>query len=280
MLTRSQLKEILARYDLAPLKRLGENYLIDGNIKDKIISAARVSKDDVILEIGPGLGALTMDLTETGAAVTAVEKDRKACAILEELAGNSFPNLKIVNGDILKFGLESITQSKKIKLVGNLPYYITTPVIEYILRNKRLITAAIIMVQKEVASRLLAKPDTEDYGSLSCFVQYHANPKYIYTVKRTCFYPAPDVDSAILRLDILDKPSVELKDEELFFRIVRGSFNQRRKSIINSLSREAVLDIPKEELAAILERVGLDPTARPETLSLADFAKIATAIAK
>ena len=280
MLTRSQLKEIFVRYDFAPLKRLGENYLIDGNIKDKIISASRISKDDLILEVGPGLGALTMDLAETGAAVTAVEKDRKACAILEELAGNSFPNLKIVNGDILKFDLNSIAQSKKIKVTGNLPYYITTPVIEYILRNKRLINAAIIMVQKEVASRLLAEPATEDYGSLSCFVQYHTRPEYIHTVKRTCFYPVPDVDSAILRLDVLERPPVEVKDEELFFRIVRGAFNQRRKSIINSLSREAVLGIVKEELAAILNRAGIDQAARPETLGLADFAKIANAIAK
>jgi len=276
MLTKTQLKDIFARHDFAPLKRLGENYLIDGNIKDKIISALHVSGDDLILEIGPGLGALTIDLAKTGAGIFAVEKDKKAAAILNDTAPDEFPNLKIINGDILKFDLDSVVKfPSRIKVVGNLPYYITTPVIEYILQNKGLITSAVIMVQKEVASRLLAKPGTKDYSSLSCFVQYHTRPEYIYTVKRTCFYPAPEVDSAILKLEILPKPSVQVKDEERLFKIVRGAFNQRRKSIINSLSREAVLGIRKEELAAILNNAGVDPASRPETLSLADFARIA-----
>jgi 16S rRNA (adenine1518-N6/adenine1519-N6)-dimethyltransferase len=274
MLNKTQLNEIFIRHDFAPLKRLGENYLIDGNIRDKIISVARLSKDDIVLEIGPGLGALTLDLAKTGASVIAVEKDKKACAILTDLVGSVFPNLEIVNADVLKFDMGGAVGSRKLKVIGNLPYYITTPVIEYLLRNKDLVTTAIIMVQKEVASRLLAKPGTKDYSSLSCFVQYHTRPEYIYTVKRTCFYPAPKVDSAIVRMDVLGTPSVRVKDEERFFRIVRGAFNQRRKSIVNSLSREAVLNIPKDELTAILNNAGIDPAARPETLNLSDFAKI------
>ena len=304
MLNKTQLNEIFARHDFAPLKKLGENYLIDGNIRDKIISAAHLSKDDVVLEIGPGLGALTVDLAKTGASVIAVEKDRKACAILTNLVGSIFPNLEIVNADILKFDLGSAIERfhrsragfpalgnrvggippkrsdgvenlpYRVKVVGNLPYYVTTPIIELLLKNKHLVTAAIIMVQKEVAARLLAKPGTKDYSSLSCFVQYHTRLEYIYTVKRTCFYPAPKVDSAIVRMDVLDTPSVRVKDEERFFRIVRGAFNQRRKSIVNSLSREAVLNIPKDELTAILNNAGIDPAARPETLNLSDFAKI------
>ncbi|MDD3905343.1 MAG: 16S rRNA (adenine(1518)-N(6)/adenine(1519)-N(6))-dimethyltransferase RsmA [Candidatus Omnitrophica bacterium] len=276
MLTKNQIREIFKRYDFAPLKRLGENYLIDSNIKDKIIAAAGVSANDTVLEIGPGLGALTSDLASAADSVIAVEKDGKAVEILSEIAGSEFPNLKIINGDILEFDLKCVA-GKKLTVVGNLPYYITTPVIEYLFTNKRFVKSAVIMVQKEVALRLLAKPGTRDYGSLSCFVQYHSRPEYIYTVKRTCFYPAPKVDSAILRLEILDSPSVDVESEELFFRVVRGSFNQRRKSIINSLSREAVLDVSKEKLAAILKRAGIDPAARPETLSLVDFAKLTNA---
>lgn len=276
MLTKNQIREIFKRYDFAPLKRLGENYLIDSNIKDKIIAAAGVSANDTVLEIGPGLGALTSDLAGAADSVIAVEKDGKAVEILSEIAGSEFPNLKIINGDILEFDLKCVAE-KKVTVVGNLPYYITTPVIEYLFANKCFVKSAVIMVQKEVALRLLAKPGTRDYGSLSCFVQYHSRPEYIYTVKRTCFYPAPKVDSAILRLEILDSPSVDVESEELFFRVVRGSFNQRRKSIINSLSREAVLDVSKEKLTAILKRAGIDPAARPETLSLVDFAKLTNA---
>ena len=274
MLTQTQLRSLFAEHGFAPLKRLGENYLIDGNIKDKIISEIGPSRDDPVLEIGPGLGALTIDLARSGAAVTAVEKDKKAVAILKGLVADKFPNLNIINGDILEFDLKTLAR-KNIKVAGNLPYYITTPIIEYIIGHKSLISKAVIMVQNEVALRLTAKAGEEDYGSLSCYVQYHAKLDRVYTVRRRCFYPAPDVDSAILRMEMLRSPSVKVRDEKLLFKIMRGAFNQRRKSIINSISREAVLGISKEELSAILNGAGIDPAARPETLSLADFAKIA-----
>ena len=292
MLTRSRLKEVFSRYGFSPLKRFGENYLIDGNIKDKIITRMQLAKSDVVLEIGPGLGALTIDLAERGVSIFAVEKDRKAFEILVDLVGDRFPNLKLFNEDILKFDLNGIfeilsngraglnlpycgQERRRIKVVGNLPYYITAPAIEYIIENRKLVKMALIMVQKEVAMRLLAKPGTDDYGSLSCFVQYYAEPEYVHIVKRTCFYPAPEVDSAIVKLDLLDSPSVKVKDEELFFKIIRGAFNQRRKSVINSLSREEVLKVSKDKLHAMLCLAGIDPRARPECLSLADFAKIA-----
>jgi len=280
MLTKSQLKEIFSKYSFRPLKRFGENYLIDGNIKDKIIKEVRVADNDVILEIGPGLGALTMDLAGSGAAVFAVEKDKKAFAILNDIVGKDFPRLKLFNDDILKFDLKKLPHSKKIKVVGNLPYYITTPIIERLIENKSLVEFALIVIQREVAARLTASPGTKDYSSISCFVQYFMRPTYIYTIKRTCFYPPPEVDSALLRLDALDRPSVEVKDERLFFKIIRGAFNQRRKSIINSLSRKEVLGMSKTSLSAALDDIGIDPAIRPETLSLSDFAKIANACAQ
>lgn len=275
MLTRTQLKEIFIKYDFHPLKRFGENYLIDSNIKDKIITEAILSKQDTVLEIGPGLGAITMDLASSGAGVFAVEKDRKACAILKKLASDEFPNLKLIPGDILEFDIKDIAASGKIKVVGNLPYYITTPIVEYLIENRRNIKTIIIMVQREVANRLLASPGTKDYSSLSCFVQYYTKPSYIHTIRRTSFYPEPDVDSSLIRLDVLDAPSVEVKDEGLLFRIIRGSFNQRRKSIINSLSREEVLNMSKEDLSGILVSLKIDPFIRPEMLSLSEFARLA-----
>ena len=278
MLTQSQLKEIFSKYGFAPLKRLGANYLIDANIKDKIIGEARPSKGDVILEIGPGLGALTFDLASSGARIFAVEKDRKVFAVLKEMAGDRFPNLTLAHEDILKFDLKTIGAPGKIKVVGNLPYYITTPIIELLIENAKLVSSILMMVQREVANRLLASPGSKDYSSISCFVQYHAKSSYLYTVKRTSFYPSPDVDSSLIRLDLLDSPSVKVKDEALFFKVVRSAFNQRRKTIINSLSRELALNIPKDKLSALLDRVGIEPSRRPESLALSDFAKIANAV--
>ncbi len=278
MLTQSQLKTLFTKYDFAPLKRLGQNYLIDANIKDKIIAAAGISRDDVVLEIGPGLGALTFDLAASGATVFAVEKDRKASAILGKLAGQDFPNLKIFHEDILDFDIAAISGGKKITVVGNLPYYITTPIIERIIDNASLIRSALVLVQREFADRLMANAGSKNYSSLSCFVQYHMRPIYLFTIKSSSFYPAPDVDSSLVRLEMLDAPSVKVRDETTLFKVIRSSFNQRRKTIGNSLSRELALNLPKTELSAILKSIHIDPAARPETLSLADFAKISDAV--
>lgn len=262
------------KYDFHPLKRLGENYLIDGNIKDKIIREARLKKSDTILEIGPGLGALTPDLAGSGAAVYALEIDKKAFSILVDILNDAYPNLNLIHGDILKFDLKTISGHKKVKVIGNLPYYITTPIIEYLIENRRFIESILITVQREVAKRLLASPSTEDYGSISCFVQYHMKPSYIHTIRRTSFYPTPEVDSSLIRLDPLTRPSVKVEDEKLFFKIIRGAFNQRRKSIINSLSREAILGIPKETLSKVLKKIEIEPNRRPESMSLSDFADL------
>lgn len=278
MLTRTQLREIFIKYDFRPLKRFGENYLIDSNIKDKIIAKACLSKQDIVLEIGPGLGAITIDLARSGAGVFAVEKDKKAFAILKKLTADEFPNLELIQGDILEFDLKNIASSRKIKVIGNLPYYITTPIVEYLIKNRDRIESVIIMVQREVANRLLANPGTKDYASLSCFVQYYTRPSYIHTIRKTAFYPEPDVDSSLIKLDILDAPSVEVRDEGLLFKIIRGSFNQRRKSIINSLSREEVLDMSKEDLSSVLINLKIDPSIRPEMLGLSEFAALSNSL--
>ena len=278
MLTKTELKRIFEEYSFAPLKRFGENYLVDRNIKDKIIREAGISGGDTVLEIGPGLGALTIDLAASGASVFAVEKDPKAFRILQDLVLEKYPGLKLFNEDILKFDIGKNVPSKKIKVLGNLPYYITTPIMEYLIEKRHLIDSALVVMQKEVAGRLKALPGTKDYSSLSCFAQYYTKPEYLYTIKRTSFYPVPEVDSSLVRLTVPAEPPVKVRDEELFFRIIRGSFNQRRKSIINSLSREAVLGRPKTGLTGLLGRAGVDPASRPEDLSLQDFASIANAI--
>ena len=279
MLTKTQLKALFQEYDFSPLKRFGENYLIDANVKDKIIAAASVKRNDLVLEIGPGMGALTIDLASKGAKLFAVEKDKKAFPILKGLVGDDFPDLKLFNEDILEFDLKKIAGTKKIKVIGCLPYYITTPIIEYLIDNRGSIESIVIVVQKEVASRFLASPGSKDYGSISCYIQYYMKPSYMRTIKRTSFYPEPDVDSGLVRFDVPDKPSVIVNDEKLFFKVIRGSFNQRRKSIINSLSRKEVLGLPKGELAEILSKAGIDPSSRPEDLSLQSFAKISNVLA-
>lgn len=278
MFTKSQLKDIFTRHAFRPVKRFGENYLIDANIKNKIIGAIGPAKGDTVLEIGPGFGAITMDLAGSEADVFAVEKDPKAYAILSGIVGRSCPNLRLFCADILKFELKDIFSGKKIKVAGNLPYYITTPILEYLISNRCFLDSAVLMVQKEVAHRLGASPGNKDYGSISCFVQYHARETSIYTVRRSCFFPPPEVDSVLLKLDFLETPAVSVNDEELFFKILRGAFNQRRKSILNSLSRESVLDMPKDDLGPLLKSCGIDPSARPEVLSLSDFARISNKV--
>ncbi|MFA5147104.1 MAG: 16S rRNA (adenine(1518)-N(6)/adenine(1519)-N(6))-dimethyltransferase RsmA [Candidatus Omnitrophota bacterium] len=277
MLTISQLKDVFSGYGFTPLKRLGENYLVDTNIKDKIIAEARIGRGDTVLEIGPGLGALTIDLAKTGARVCAVDKDKKAVAILRDLAGGDHPNLKILNGDILSFDIGEIAAGKKIKVVGNLPYYITTPVLEHLIKHRASIESILVTVQKEVAGRLMASPGEDDYGAISCFVQYYMSPTYLHTIKRNSFYPVPGVDSALMRLDVREQPPVSVADEAIFFRIVRGAFNQRRKVILNSLSRKGVLNISKKRLQEVLAENGISADSRPERLALSDFAAISDA---
>ena len=270
---------LLNRYGARPIKRLGQNFLIDDNIGKKIIDSLSLEEDDVVVEIGPGLGSLTFGIAERAAKVFAVEKDRLLYKILCEISASKPPGLKIIQGDILDQDLSRLAGAARVKIVGNLPYYVTTPILEYLIENKSMIESAAITIQKEVASRILAKPGSKEFGALSCFIQYHAQAQYLYTIKPTVFYPQPEVDSSLVRLDFPERPSVNVGDEELFFRIIRKAFNQRRKTIANSLTSKALGTIaPKERLIEALSSAGISPSARPEDLGLDDFARIAESL--
>lgn len=277
MLTKSELLKVFHEHDFRPVKRFGENYLIDHNVVRKIVSAVSPKEGEKIVEIGPGFGALTCDLAQSGAHVTAVEKDPKAFKIFSGMTGG-ISGLVLKNNDILDFDLRALAGGSKVKVVGNLPYYVTTPILEYLVENREGVSMAVVMVQREVAERLASGPGSKSYGSLTCFVQYHAAIEYIHTVSKGSFYPEPDVDSSVIKLTMRVNPPVDVRDEGLLFKIIRGAFNQRRKTIINSLSREPVLDMPKDMLTSKLRIAKVDPSARPETLSLEDFARITNAI--
>lgn len=266
----AKLKEILRAKDIRPKKSLGQNFLVDANISRKMLNSADIKNNDIILEIGPGLGAVTKDLCSKAGTVYALEIDKKLYSVLSDLLREE-KNLKLIHADFLKQDLVKISRGKKIKIVGNLPYYISTPIIIKIIENKKYIKEAYVTIQKEVALRLAAKPGTKDYGSITCFLNYHADTKRLFDISKRCFYPQPQVDSSFVRIKFLDKPRVKVKDEHLFFALVRASFNQRRKTLLNSLSRV----INKQKIEKILEEAGIDKRRRGETLSLEEFARIA-----
>jgi 16S rRNA (adenine1518-N6/adenine1519-N6)-dimethyltransferase len=279
MLSKRELQDLFTRYNFKPLKRLGQHFLIDANIKDKIIETVSPDREDVVMEIGPGFGELTSDLADNAGQVIAVEKDKLLSKILAEGELGKFPNVRLLSQDILNVDIPACAGKKRLKVVGNLPYYATTPIIVFLIENRRHIECATLTVQLEVAKRLLAEPGGKDYGAISCFVQYHTRPHYVHTISRKCFYPQPEVDSSLVRLEMRSAPAVSVRDEELFFKIVRKAFNQRRKTIANSLSSKAFGTIFKR--AAVedaLARARVIPTARPERLGLQDFANIANAL--
>ncbi len=258
-------------------KRFGQNFLIDRNILSKALKSISLSKDDVILEIGPGKGILTKELLTKVSKVIAVELDKDLYSYLKTDL-KDFSNMELVNNDILKFDLRGflrkINVKNKIKIVGNIPYSITTPILEYIFSNIDLIDSVYIMAQKEFALRLVAKPHTKDYSSISCFSQFYMQPALLFTVKRTCFSPKPKVASCFVRLlpKTLNFWPLDLrpKDKELLFKVIRNAFNQRRKNILNSLS--SLLN--KDKVANILTKLNLDSNLRAENLSLEDYIKI------
>ena len=266
---------VLQRYGFNFQKKYGQNFLIDTHVLDKIIGAAQIGPDDFVLEIGPGIGTMTQYLAEAAREVIAVETDTKLIPILQDTL-KEYDNVTVLNEDILKVDIRKIAEEKNggkpIKVVANLPYYITTPIIMGLFESEVPLDSITVMVQKEVADRMQVGPGTKDYGALSLAVQYYAEPYIVANVPPNCFIPRPAVGSAVIRLTRYQEKPVKVNDASFMFKIIRASFNQRRKTLQNGLYNSSELRIPKEKTVAALEEMGLTPTIRGEKLSLEEFA--------
>ena len=275
--------EVLKKHQFTFQKKVGQNFLIDPHVLDKIISAAEITKEDFVLEIGPGIGTMTQYLAEAAREVTAVEIDRNLIPILSETL-SAYDNVQIINEDVLKLDLAALAKErnggKPIKVVANLPYYITTPIIMGLFEGGVPIESITVMVQKEVAMRMQAGPGTKDYGALSLAVQYYAEPYLAANVPPNCFMPRPNVGSAVIRLTRYAEPAVKAKDEKLMFALIRASFNQRRKTLQNGLNNSQELSFTKEQIAEAIEKMGLSPSVRGEALTLEQFAKLSDLLAE
>ena len=270
--------EVLQKYNFVFQKKFGQNFLIDTHVLDKIIAAAEITKDDFVLEIGPGIGTMTQYLACAARKVVAVEIDKALIPILEDTLSD-YDNARVINNDVLKVDIAKLAEEenggKPIKVVANLPYYITTPIIMGLFENHVPIKSITVMVQKEVADRMQVGPGTKDYGALSLAVQYYAKPYIVANVPPNCFMPRPKVGSAVIRLERYEEPQVKVKVENLMFRIIRASFNQRRKTLANGLKNSAELDYTKEEIEAAIEALGRGASIRGGALTLEEFAKLA-----
>ncbi len=278
--TPSATKEIINKYSFAFQKKFGQNFLIDSNVLESIIRGAEITKDDFVLEIGPGIGTMTQYLCEAARQVVAGEIDKMLIPILEDTL-SEYDNVEVINQDVLKVDIKSLAEEKNngkpIKVVANLPYYITTPIIMGLFESGVPIDSITIMVQKEVADRMQTGPGSKDYGALSLAVQYYATAKVILNVSATCFMPRPNVDSAVIKLTRHKEPTVNVADEKLMFKIIRASFNQRRKTLVNGLKNSPELSFSKEQIVKAIEKIGKPETIRGEALTLEEFAELANA---
>lgn len=269
--------EVLNKYQFMFQKKFGQNFLIDTHVLEKIIQSANITKEDFVLEIGPGIGTMTQYLAEAAREVTAVEIDRNLIPILKDTL-SGYDNVNVINEDILKVDICRLAQEKNsgrpIKVVANLPYYITTPIIMGLFESHVPLDSITIMVQKEVADRMQVGPGTKDYGALSLAVQYYAQPYIVANVPPNCFMPRPKVGSAVIRLTRYAQPPVQVDDEKKMFRLVRASFNQRRKTLVNGLNNSPEVHATREAVLAALEQMGLSPTVRGEVLTLEQFAQL------
>lgn len=274
---------VLQKYQFNFQKKFGQNFLIDTHVLDKIIAAADITEEDFVLEIGPGIGTMTQYLCENAREVTAVEIDKKLIPILEDTLG-SYDNVTVINEDILKVDIGKLAEEKNggkpIKVVANLPYYITTPIIMGLFESHVPIESITVMVQKEVADRMQVGPGTKDYGALSLAVQYYAKPEIVANVPPNCFMPRPKVGSAVIRLTRHEKTPVEVEDEKLMFRIIRASFNQRRKTLVNGLNNAPDIPVSKENIAKAIQELGVSESIRGEALTLEQFAKLSNLMGK
>lgn len=264
-------------------KKYGQNFLIDGRVLEKIMDAADITKEDCVLEIGPGIGTMTQYLAERAGKVLAVEIDDKLIPILRETL-SEYQNVQIIHGDVMKLDLNKLVQEenqgKPIKVVANLPYYITTPIIMGLFEQHVPLDNITVMVQKEVADRMQVGPGTKDYGALSLAVQYYAKPYIVANVPPNCFIPRPNVASAVIRLTRYPEPPVKVRDEKLMFKLIRASFNQRRKTLVNGIGNASEVPYTKDETAQALEALGFSPTIRGEALTLEEFAKLSDELGK
>ena len=269
--------EVIQKYEFKFQKKFGQNFLIDTHVLDKIIRAANITKDDMVLEIGPGIGTMTQYLAEAAGKVIAVEIDKNLIPILEETLGD-YDNVRVINEDVLKVDLKKLADEENggrpVKVVANLPYYITTPIIMGLFENGVPLDSITVMVQKEVADRMQTGPGNKDYGALSLAVQYYAEPYIVANVPPNCFMPRPKVGSAVIRLTRHEKPPVEVKDEKLMFEIIRASFNQRRKTLANGLNNSDKLTFTKEKITEVIEKLGKGASVRGEALTLEEFARL------
>ena len=275
--------EVLQKYGFNFQKKFGQNFLIDTRILEGIIDAAHITKDDFVLEIGPGIGTMTQYLCESAREVVAVEIDKNLIPILADTL-SAYDNVEVINEDILKVDIKTLAEErnhgKPIKVVANLPYYITTPIIMGLFESHVPIDSITIMVQKEVADRMQEGPGSKEYGALSLAVQYYANPKIVLNVPPSCFMPQPKVGSAVIRLERHTQPPVDVENEQLMFQLIRASFNQRRKTLANGLNNFPGLRLDKETIQKCIEELGVPVTVRGEALSLEQFAKLSNIVGK
>ena len=273
---------VLKKYNFSFQKKYGQNFLIDTNILERIISESEITKDDCVLEIGPGIGTMTQYLAESAKRVVAVEIDRSLIPILEDTL-SGYDNVTVINDDILKVDIKKLcdeyNDSRPIKVVANLPYYITTPIIMGLFESHVPLKSITIMVQKEVADRMQQKPGSKDYGALSLAVQYYAKPEIVAEVSPNCFIPKPNVSSAVIRLTRYENPPIEVDDEHFMFSLIRASFNQRRKTLANGLANGG-LGLDRETVNSMLEKMGLSLTVRGEALTLEQFGKLSNLLRK
>lgn len=275
--------EVIQKNEFAFQKRFGQNFLVDARVLDKIIQSAGVTKEDCVLEVGPGIGTMTQALSEAARQVVAVEIDDHLIPILQETL-KECPNVKVIHGDILKTDVKAIADEYNegcpLHVIANLPYYITTPIIMGLFESGVPLKSITIMVQKEVADRMKAEPGTKDYGALSLAVQYYAEPYLVANVPPNCFIPRPNVGSAVIRLTRHEQPPVQVADEKLMFRLIRAAFNQRRKTLANSLNNSPELFFPKEQIQEAIAALDVSPSVRGEALSLEQFAQLANLLSK
>ena len=275
--------EVIQKYQFAFQKRFGQNFLIDAHVLEKIVSAAGITKDDCVLEIGPGIGTMTQYLAESAGQVVAVEIDTNLLPILADTL-KDYSNVKVINQDILKVDINELVKEynngRPIKVVANLPYYITTPIIMGLFESNVPIDNITVMVQKEVADRMQVGPGSKDYGALSLAVQYYASPYIVANVPPNCFIPRPNVGSAVIRLTRYQEPPVQVKDPKLMFKLIRASFNQRRKTLQNGLNNSPEISFSKEEITKAIESLGVSPSVRGEALNLEQFAQLANYLAQ